>query len=526
MPDSPTILDSLSRLIADAERFAGNAAARLADAESSLRSALRLIEGILASSDLAAEMRDQLGQARDALLVSLQAVAAGGGPVFEAAPVVGDARAASVTEAIEPLNLAGVAVMLVGDDGGFDPQMLDDMRAAGARVEQVGDVANAVDRATDAELTAVFLDTLAPAMRSDPAAVIGHIRRLCDAAADNTLLVAFCDTPPTADPEMRELSSLSRLSWWSFPSSIDVVVRKLSHRHADLRRQTPTGMVMVGERRRLTRTVTADPTRGVSPPTELVAPAKRIEMVPPTPLPAEVSTSRTAPVVAASTASAVSTSASASTSTSTSASTSAPTTKPRSIRRPAREVGTSAHGSSQLSAPRNSPPARPSVFESAIPTPSPESVARVVSVATTGEDESPGSEGAYNSHRRPTPATIVVEDPTALFDFDTAIATTGGDRSFFRSIIELFLLNELGLWTRINDAVAANDSAALLLATQAYTSALNNLAATRALKLTADLETLARTDELRSAGRVLSQLDRERKLLRHALETYLSRRSS
>ena len=105
----------------------------------------------------------------------------------------------------------------------------------------------------------------------------------------------------------------------------------------------------------------------------------------------------------------------------------------------------------------------------------------------------------------------------SVYDAAALLALVGDDEELMQEIIGLYLTEYPRILADIRTAAASGDIRALEFGAHALKGSVGNMAARRACQAAAELETLARSDQLPAARDSLATLERELAELQRAL---------
>ena len=105
----------------------------------------------------------------------------------------------------------------------------------------------------------------------------------------------------------------------------------------------------------------------------------------------------------------------------------------------------------------------------------------------------------------------------SVFDAAALLALVGGDEELMQEIVGLYLKEYPRILNDIRAAAASGEVRALEFSAHALKGSVSNMAAKRAYGAAAELETLARADQLPAARDSLTTLERELSGLERAL---------
>ena len=106
-------------------------------------------------------------------------------------------------------------------------------------------------------------------------------------------------------------------------------------------------------------------------------------------------------------------------------------------------------------------------------------------------------------------------------DLAAALARVDGDRAFLGEMVVIFLEESPRLLAQIRQAVAASDSAGLVVPAHSLKNWMGNFVAPAALGATTDLEAMGHAKTLAKAGTVLAALEREIERLEKAMVAFI-----
>ena len=107
------------------------------------------------------------------------------------------------------------------------------------------------------------------------------------------------------------------------------------------------------------------------------------------------------------------------------------------------------------------------------------------------------------------PAATGAKPPAAAYDWSGALEKVGGDHELLQELVRVFL-EEWPKWkTALGQALAAGDSAQVRRLAHTIKGALGQFEAHEAAETAQRLETMGQVADLREAGEVFAQLERE-----------------